>query len=163
MFEKVLVPMDGSPLAETALLVAQQIARSSNGAVDLVLAHEPSLGRSAQFDAKCVSDEDTYLAMQMGKARRAGISTTFAVMKGPAVDMICTRAYGVRADLIAMATHGRGVSRLVLGSVADKVLRGSQVPILLRHPVVHARFGLDREAVEQDLPALSGAGRSAGE
>jgi hypothetical protein len=44
-------------------------------------------------------------------------------------------AVTARADLIAMTTHGRGASRLVIGSVTDKVLRGSHLPLLLYHPV----------------------------
>ena len=63
-----------------------------------------------------------------------------------------------RIDLIAMSTHGRGASRLIVGSIADKVLRGSALPILLRRPPgsVAEKPLLDRGEVELQLASISG-------
>ena len=60
-------------------------------------------------------------------------------------------------DVIAMSTHGRGASRLLLGSVADKVLRSSRVPVLLYRPVEvrETALKLDEAEVVRQLPSLS--------
>jgi nucleotide-binding universal stress UspA family protein len=64
--------------------------------------------------------------------RQTSGRVTCAVVNGPATDGILERARATAADLIALATHGRGnLKRLLLGSVADKVLRGAEVPLLL--------------------------------
>ncbi len=67
-------------------------------------------------------------------------------------------AAGLHIDAIAMSTHGRGMSRLFLGSVADKVLRASDVPLLLQRPVQAGRHAplIEDEGVRAQLPALSG-------
>jgi nucleotide-binding universal stress UspA family protein len=156
LFTKLLVPLDGSPLAEGALNVAERIALASDAAVDLVLVHEPSLGRSVQYDARCRGDEDTYLAMQAEKVRRRRIPTTHAVMNGDTVDMICTRAYDMRAALIVMTSHGRtGFNRLWMGSVADGVVRRSSIPVLLLR--AREKNGAPALDIKQILVPLDGS------
>ncbi len=157
MFMKLLVPLDGSELAEAALGVAERMARASDAAVDLVLVHEPSLGRSAQYDARCRADEETYLAMRAEKVR-ARVPATHAVMNGAAVDMICTRAYDVRADLIVMTSHGRtGFNRLWMGSVADGVIRRSSIPVLVLRGSDKAPAGATPPDVKRILVPLDGS------
>jgi nucleotide-binding universal stress UspA family protein len=76
-----------------------------------------------------------YLQNVAERLRTQGVEVDIAVAKGEAVERIGARASETGADLIALATHGRtGLSRLVLGSVADKIVRGSKLPVLLVRP-----------------------------
>ena len=73
-----------------------------------------------------------------------------------AAQAIVDHAVACDADVIAMSTHGRGASRLLLGSIADKVLRSSRVPVLLYRPVERRQTSLtlDEAEVARQLPAL---------
>ena len=84
-------------------------------------------------NVEMATDELDRLAKQI--AARDSLRVETAVMVGDvAAETILDLAKSTHADLIAMTSHGRGASRLVIGSVADKVLRGSQLPLLLFHP-----------------------------
>jgi nucleotide-binding universal stress UspA family protein len=64
-----------------------------------------------------------------------------------------------QADAIAMSTHGRGATRLLIGSIADKVLRGTHLPVLLRRParVETERGWLSAASIDEQLSAIAGA------
>jgi nucleotide-binding universal stress UspA family protein len=148
---RVLLPLDGSPLAEQILEPA--VALGGAGATYTLLrvvkpallpAYAPegqSLGREVeglleqiQATQKCLLvDAEEYLAGVAGRlrARGLGVQARVAVAEQPAV-AILREASEARAGLIALETHGRhGVPRLFLGSVADKVVRGATVPVLV--------------------------------
>jgi len=134
--EKILVPLDGSPLAEAALPTAVDLATSSGARLLLVrAAHAHTLPGvdPTGAEVKVVGEAERYLDEVKGRLAAAG---------GPAVDTITW--YGPAAvsiveasrlhdvGLIVMTTHGRsGLGRLILGSVAESVLRGTTTPILL--------------------------------
>jgi nucleotide-binding universal stress UspA family protein len=84
------------------------------------------------------------------------VSFSALVDEHSAGEAIAEFARSHNIDCIAMTTHGRGASRLLLGSVADKVLRGSGVPVLLRRPVGIVEDYLSATDVADQLPALSG-------
>ena len=79
---------------------------------------------------------------------------TLVVVSGRTAHAILDAAERHAADLIAMTTHGRGASRLVLGSVTDKVLRDGPLPMLLLHPMARmpAHVGLHRAASAAAAP-----------
>lgn len=151
MYAKILVPLDGSAFAEQALGHAQQLAVAGVTEIHLLsvapLLEDQTLAvvdlypiyvyRDYLVDHKQemehISAELTgYLEQVSGRLRAAGQQVVSAVRFGQPADEII--AYAVRhgCDLIAMSTHGRsGLGRWVYGSVADKVLRSSLVPILL--------------------------------
>ena len=87
--------------------------------------------------AQAEQSASQYLAALADRLRSQGMSVTTKVMvaESPAA-AILEEAVLPRIDLIALQTHGRhGLSRLMLGSVADKVVRGAAVPVLVRRPV----------------------------
>lgn len=132
----ILVPLDGSPLAETALPEAIELARQ-RGARLLLLraaeAHVPLAADPTEAQVRVVQEAEAYLAEL--KAELAATGTTdveTSVWYGPPAHAIVEAARLRHADLIVMTTHGRsGLGRLILGSVAESVLRGTTTPILL--------------------------------
>ena len=140
MFTKLLVPLDGSSLAEQALGSAASISRASHAALDLVMVHQPMAFADfvdAAWQANPSTGERAYIA-STAKELAAGSSIVVSgtVVRGAASEMICERAKAIGADLIVMTSHGRtGLSRTWLGSVAHEILRGSQAPILMLRPV----------------------------
>ena len=140
MYNKILVPLDGSDTAEKVLPYARCFAGKFNIPVDLLAVVD--IGDIASHMA---SEKARFLdvlieeAVNQSTSYLRGIATSFAaaqvsctVAKGKAADTIIENAAGDPAILIAMATHGRsGLNRFLLGSVAEKVLRGASNPMLL--------------------------------
>lgn len=133
---KILVPLDGSTLAEAALPKAVELAKDSGAKVELLRAVEahtiPGVDPT-QAQIKVVEEGEAYLADVAARLKAEGVKNVEAsVWYGPAAYAIVEAARLHKADLIAMATHGRsGLGRLILGSVAESVLRGTTTPILL--------------------------------
>ena len=142
MFKRILVPLDGSALAEQALPVAVQLARASDGTVSLVRvlntepASLPSAGGKPNL-VQTISETDRTLA----ESYLAGIATSDVLKNIPvktevAAGLIAPTILSVAAthfaDIIVICSHGfTGVSRWVLGSVAEKVARYSDIPVLV--------------------------------
>jgi nucleotide-binding universal stress UspA family protein len=140
MHSKILVPLDGSKTAEKVLPYARYLAGKFKIPVELlavvdiaeVASHMAS--EKARFLDTIVEDAVRYCTTYL-----RGVATTFAgtdvrcsVEKGKAEDTIIEKAATDKAMLVTMATHGRsGLNRFLLGSVAEKVLRGSVNPLLL--------------------------------
>jgi nucleotide-binding universal stress UspA family protein len=143
MYKKILVPLDGSPLAESVLPHAQALARAE-GAEIVLLSVPPIpsweyLSRSPGLASKIIEDieieTEEYLETEVTRLEKEGSKVTSIMRKGPIPDMILQVADEVHADLIAMSTHGRtGVQRWLLGSVADRVVHYSHIPVMLVHP-----------------------------
>ncbi len=144
MYKKILVPLDGSDLAESALAHVSPLAKCMGAEVVLLrvvsvpvgsymLVTEPRLIEDAAKRAE--DDAFEYLKGVAAKLRADGLKVSFEVGTGVIDETIQEFATGVHADLIAMSTHGRGgLARLVIGSVADQLVRHSKVPILLVRP-----------------------------
>lgn len=142
--ETILVPLDGSELSESALAYATDLGELFGSAYHLtrVVAYpvdiaSPYLPTTVQLNQEILMQAKEgaaeYLEAHADGMRRRGLRVTTSVaVDAQAGNGILLEADAVGCDLIAMATHGRkGVGRLVLGSAADKVLRGTQVPLLL--------------------------------
>ena len=140
-FRHILVPLDGSQLAEAALPEAQALAELSGADVTFLMVlslHETVVETDAQpvyvegvWQAK-ESGAREYLDTVITRHEWREIVVHFAIETGPAAEKIIEYARGHGTDLIVMATHGRsGLKRWVYGSVADKVLRGSDRAVLL--------------------------------
>jgi len=134
---RVLVPLDGSDLSATILDDAVRLA-GRYGALILMQAVSMPRGRSASPHSAQVESEaaQEYLETVAEGLRARNVSvSTLANVTLHVADAIERAAIGSRADMIASATHSRGViGRLVWGSVAWQVLAHSPVPVLLRHP-----------------------------
>ena len=158
MYEKVLVPLDGSTLAESVLPHAEEIA-AKFGSELLLLRVVPTLtglmaetlpqgglataGAEAELGVEVAQREyeaeraagDQYLEAISGRFSARGLKVQKLVLEGAAGRAILDAALENGAGLIAMSTHSRrGIARSVLGSVADEVVRSSHLPVLLIHP-----------------------------
>ncbi|MBI2080393.1 MAG: universal stress protein [candidate division NC10 bacterium] len=132
---RILVPLDGSPLAETILPVAEEWAREEGAEVVVlrsVQARTAPNGDEREARVRAVEEGEAYLKGVAARMERRGLpQVRWGVSEEEPVAAIAHAARdGV--DLIAMATHGRGgLSRLLLGSVAEAVIRAAGVPVLL--------------------------------
>ena len=140
MYKRALVPLDGSPIAETVIPFILEIAGPLDMEVVLLRVVEPippiALEGSRHIEAEDVelrrTDAEEYLAPIAVELRNKGVRVESRVRRGNAVDQIVAAAREAGADLIAMSTHGRGgLGRLMFGSVAQAVLRQAEVPVFL--------------------------------
>ena len=144
MYKKILVPLDGSDLAECVLPHVESITRGC-GVQEVVFLgvaepfHPPS-GYSAYFSQETIKRIDTdnkaaaesYLNQLVKRTRYGGVSVKPEVITGIRAESIADYATKNSIDLITIATHGRsGVSRWAWGSVADRILRSACVPVLM--------------------------------
>ncbi|HYB69838.1 MAG TPA: universal stress protein [Candidatus Bathyarchaeia archaeon] len=134
--ETILVPLDGSPLAETAIGPAWELASSWRATLILLRAAEahtfPGVDPT-DAQVQVVGEAETYLVAAAERLKQQGATKVeVSVWYGPAAGVIVEAARARKVDLIVMTTHGRGgLGRLILGSVAESVLRGTNTPILL--------------------------------
>ena len=135
---RILVPLDGSTLAEAALRKAVDLAAEDDATISLLRAAEAytRLGDPVDAQVMAVREAEGYLAAVAQRLRRRGCRRIeIHVGYGPAAAVIVEAATAQKADLIVMSTHGRsGLRRLILGSVTESVLRGTTIPILIVHP-----------------------------
>jgi nucleotide-binding universal stress UspA family protein len=139
MFRSILVPLDGSRFSEAALPVAADLARKAHAAMRLVMVHEPIRAMvpawSEKEDPEERAHELEYLAGLAAGVDLHGTAPSYEVIVGDARTALMETAEQTSADLIVMATHGRGVfSRFWLGSVADHVVHRATVPVMLIRP-----------------------------
>ncbi len=142
-FRKILVPLDGSKLAEEIIPRVIELAKKNVAEVFLVhvlipvtFSQKKAEGSTLPWWENDVDVAQTYLGEQAERVRSAGVPASIEITMGEdAADGITRSASRLRADLIAIATRGRGgLSRLMRGSVADKVVRASRQSLLVFHP-----------------------------
>jgi len=143
MYQKVLVPLDGSKLAEGALPQVVNLARGG-GVREIILLNVvdiPSSLLSEGFDfialeqAQVVKGEN-YLDNLSTQLKQEGLEVKTVVMTGKAAQSIIQYSQDNGVDLIIIGTHGyTGMKRLMFGSVALRVLHDAHVPVLLVRPV----------------------------
>jgi nucleotide-binding universal stress UspA family protein len=188
MLSRIVVPLDGSAFAETALPLAAALSRASGAAMELVSAYDPlpppsagpaeaaALGVPVHADAlgavpittaelsESLRDERTmYLRDAARRLREATeVDAEVVLVEGRADRAIRSRVEASGADLVVMATHGRGaLERAWLGSVADRLVRELHMPILLVRPLEGERvdlsvpIALDRMVVTLDGSKLA--------
>jgi nucleotide-binding universal stress UspA family protein len=135
MFKRILVPLDGSSLAEAILPQVQGLAKALGAELFLVraaAAHVFPGVDPTEGEVDVVRKAEAYVTEVAGRLRDAGIPIHTAVRYGEAAEEILRHIKDNAVDLVAMSTHGRsGLSRLVLGSVAAQVVHRATVPVLL--------------------------------
>lgn len=155
MFERVLVPLDGSPLAETILSQVRRILFWKDAEIVILRAVSiPPLlaGNVASYTAQAEEEAKAYVRGQELKLAEKGAKVRSLVRTGPAAGAILEVAESEKATLVAMTTHGRsGLSRWAFGSVAEKVLRASPIPLLMTRSFVTDASGTARAATPQEL------------
>lgn len=165
MYRRILVPLDGSAVAERALPLAGRIARASGAALRLVLVHHATPASAitvpqivpADYDAVTRESEESYLGQVAERAGGDGTAVTTALLEGVVADAIAADVAAAGADLVVMTTHGRGpVSRFWMGSVADELVRTLTVPVLL----IRADAEQDHTMPRRILVPLDGSPRA---
>ncbi len=129
MFTTILVPLDGSPLAERALPYAERLARAAGATVALVRAETSGITGSRVI---VIHQALAYLDQVAAGLRSRGLDVQTSAPYGQPAAGVIAEAERLDADMIVLATHGRsGVSHLAYGSVAGEILARASTPILL--------------------------------
>ncbi len=144
MYKRILVPLDGSEFAEASLPHVRTLAKCTGAEIVLLRVvvrrmyeHAVPEPIPAEFNHESEKESEAYLERVASELREAGLKVTTETCIGPVAEAILEYAEGIHADLIAMSTHGRsGLARWFIGSVADKVVRGSKLPVLLTRPTI---------------------------
>jgi nucleotide-binding universal stress UspA family protein len=152
VFERILVPLDGSRLSAQALPIALTLARQFDSEIILIRIVSdtkvnliPQTGSTAEAlaadiisehvyikDVENVANAKRYLMNRAKEIRDQGIKVSYFVMEGIPARSIMDFSRGHHASLIVMMSHGRGrFKRAILGSVADAIIRGIDVPVLV--------------------------------
>ncbi len=152
MFERILVPLDGSRLSARALPYAAEIGQHFRGEVILIRVVPPSpfdpigtytLPEVLQTIEKNAHDKDRrnlanakrYLKRKLKRIISKGIKGSQYAILGTPAQSIIDFSRSADVDLIIMTTHNkRGLKRALLGSVSDEVVRESGIPVLTIHP-----------------------------
>lgn len=142
---EIIVPLDGSGLAEAALPYASFLARSLPASITLLRAAPPNLMITAPRPYGTDAALPTEILVMLGKSAQAylegvaaplrdqgiGVATRFTAASSPA-DSIAELAGQTAGSLVVMATHGQsGLGRVLLGSVTDRVIRSGSAPVLV--------------------------------
>jgi nucleotide-binding universal stress UspA family protein len=155
----ILVPLDGSSLAEQGLAFAEQLARGLRAKLRLALVHEPAAvttGPVARAQVALHRAEREYLSRVRDRLKAEGIAdVTAVVLKGDPREELTRYAKERDPDLIVLASHGRGgLARAWFGSVAEHLVRHVAIPIV----IVHAREpAVAAVAPKQIMVALDGS------
>jgi len=143
MYKKILVPLDGSQLAEAVLPHAEALAKSEHA--EIIILRVPTIPAS-EFMARdpnvaglirqsMLEEAEEYVQHKVETVEEEHIKATGMTREGPVPDMILQVADETHADVIAMSTHGRsGIQRWLMGSVADKIVNHAHIPVMLIHP-----------------------------
>lgn len=163
MYERILVPLDGSAIAAQALEQAEALAEKLNSTLalvrvvhtlgDLVNAATPSLATQAATSQDVIARNESaeehaaarsYIAGLRDALAKRGLSVETYVREGDPATEVINAARACEAGLIVLTAYGAGGAhtrseRAVYGGVADEVLRQSRVPVLLIRPQVDER------------------------
>ena len=139
MYKHILLPLDGSPLAEKALPHAITIAKSFQSEIIILrvlvpLPSSPTTNEAARMRAEKATDifVREYLGRIAASVQEHGITVQIIVIKGRPHMQIIQYAETNPVDMIVMSKRGEsGLSRWLMGSVADRVVRGANVPVLV--------------------------------
>lgn len=141
MFKRILVPLDGSTFSELALSAAREVALCDDGEILLARVdehYEPPPGVFVPVTALpevARLSVGEYLQQHEQRLRASGLKASIAVLEGKVASAIVRFAREADVDLIIMCTHGRtGLRRLLMGSVAEGVMRNAPCPVMLIRP-----------------------------
>jgi nucleotide-binding universal stress UspA family protein len=149
VYRQIMVPLDGSKFAEAALPLALTLSRKTGAAVHIVTVIEPVPAFAYEEWASAAEEWTKEYLAKLGEAvsEHAGGAVTSSVLSGHVVDALQKESGAKNVDLVVMASHGRGtISRLWLGSVADRFVRQADRPVLLVRPDEEALPALDHDA-----------------
>lgn len=140
MYKKILVPLDGSKVAEGVLPHAKSLAYSegaelilltvtSNPAMDIVFS-DPGIAETAILEQQ--EKSKAYISKIEDELKSEGFRVSNLMRVGSVAETILGVSEELNVDIVAMSTHGRtGAARWLLGSIAERVVHNSSIPVLL--------------------------------
>ncbi len=144
MFKRILVPVDGSPASQHALAMAAGLARESGGRLHVVhvledvsylTGYDPWGANAGELFRVLRESGQRVIDEAQAQARAAGVEADAVLVDelGKRLDStVAELATAWKADLVVVGTHGRrGMSRLMLGSGAEQIIRTAPVPVLV--------------------------------
>ena len=166
MYDKILVPLDGSSLSEVALPYAEELAGKLCSEILLLHVseskkHQYDLLPDMYYIETIIESTRCGAQKHLGKLVATEIKVESIILVGDPAEEIVDYAEKEEVDFIVMATHGRtGISRWALGSVADKVVRASNTPVILiramgTHPDIR-----EQDIIRRILVPLDGSKES---
>jgi len=167
MIERILVPLDGSMTAEAILPHVRRLLYRNDSEVLLVRAVVPPPLENSRMVAEAgLAPAREYLLAKKDALDRAGVRVKAIVRIGSPVGVILDVAEEEKATLIAIATHGAtGLSRLLMGSVAEALLRKTPIPVLALRPFWSYELvptsGTEFRPIRNILYTVDGSDRSA--
>jgi nucleotide-binding universal stress UspA family protein len=143
MYKKILVPLDGTPLAEAVLPHAEALAKSEGAEIVIlrvavtpdenIFHHNPALGK--RIITTIEEESEHYVEAEVAEVEKDGVKVSGIMREGLIPETILNVADETHADVIAMSTHGRsGIKRWLQGSVSDTIVRDAHIPVMLIHP-----------------------------
>ncbi|GMV05153.1 MAG: hypothetical protein AMXMBFR53_14320 [Gemmatimonadota bacterium] len=175
MLQSLLVPLDGSEFSERTLQLAQGLAKATGASLHLAHVHVPHppdhfLSNTQfhyegldleEYEARHKAEEEAYLAEVQAKLG-AETPVDSALLEGHVAEEVAQYAEKVGADMVLITTHGHtGVSRMWLGSVADALVRLTNLPLLVIHPAQGGHVPEDVLAFKHVMVPLDGSELSA--
>jgi len=169
MYDKILVPVDGSPTSAAGLTEAIRLAQLTKGRLRLVhvvdelsfaMSMDAYVGRANDWLEELRGTGGKVLAAAQEKVSAAGVESDTVLcdsFKGSVQEIVTAEAASWPADVIVIGTHGRrGVGRLVMGSSAEQVCRLATVPVLLiRSPEAPVPHEPSEKLVDLHVPSGS--------
>ena len=143
MYKKILVPLDGSALAERAIHHATEIAKGTGAEVILLqvvpipLARVPEAGQKEEEKSiqEVAAQAKAYLERIAARVIKEGVKARTVILEGAADGAILGFAHNEEVDILVMSTHGRtGLSKALMGSVAEKIMLTTKRPVMLVKP-----------------------------
>lgn len=139
MYRRILVPMDGSAVADAAFEHALSIADAVGAAVDVLYVADTAQDSVTVVGADVIDalerEGEEVVSDAADRARDYGVEVTTEVLQGAPTETILDYVEKREVDIIVMGTQGRtGLSRALLGSTAEKVIRKATVPVLTVGP-----------------------------
>jgi nucleotide-binding universal stress UspA family protein len=143
VFKDILVPVDGSAPSDAAVKLAAKVAADEHAKV--TFAHVVEIGKLAAMAAPSSLDPafaldaarsagEELLARAKASAASAHLKVTTILLEGDTVEALLDFTRSQTFDLIIVGSHGRGgISRAILGSVAEGILRRASIPVLVTH------------------------------
>ena len=165
MYERILVPLDGSELAEVALPYAEELAGRLGSEITLIHVYESAESEYQQmhqaYVEKMVEVTKQGAERFLAKSKAKAVKVKSALLVGHPAEQIVDYADEQNAGLIIIATHGRsGITRWVLGSVAAKVVRAAKQPVALIRAESVRRDASEKGTMDKVLVPLDGSKES---
>jgi nucleotide-binding universal stress UspA family protein len=171
MLKRIVVPLDGSQLSHTALPLARSLAEQTGAGVTLLSVIDPprdfyitpqdsSATRLRPKDIDHLAAEEKRLEEYLQNVASSfdGTRVSIDVRLGQAPDQILESAESVTGSAIVMASHGRsGFGRMLLGSVATRVVQGSRVPVFVNRASTDSRAEFGKQKITNVAVALDGS------